>query len=64
MDEKDCIKIAKDANIQFESLIDIFYDKHFKFDENESNMEAANQLKMFFPRPFEERGIKWYYNFA
>lgn len=73
MDEKDCIKIANDANIQFESSIDIFYNKHFEFEKNESNMEATNQLKLFCPRPSEGKvkenskvslGIKWNYNFA
>lgn len=54
MNESDCLQIAKDANIQFESLVDIFYDEHFAFGNCESNMKAANQLKSFCTKQLEE----------
>lgn len=50
MDERECIRIAECANIRFESVIDIFYDKHFEFEKYESNIEAANHLKEFYPK--------------
>ena len=49
MDDRDCMRIARDANIQYEHSIDIFYNKHLEFDKYESNLEAAYQLKLFFP---------------
>lgn len=49
MDDRDCMRIVHEANIQYETSIDIFYNKHLEFDKNESNMEAANQLKLFCP---------------
>ena len=48
MDEMDCIRIAKDANIKFESFIDIFYNSNSKFIKYKSNMEAAKQIKEFY----------------
>lgn len=48
MNDRDCDRIAKDANIHFESCVDIFYNKHFKFEKNESNLKAANQIEEFF----------------
>lgn len=49
MDDTDCKRIADEANIRYDFSIDIFYNKNFEFDKNESNMEAASQLKLFCP---------------
>lgn len=53
MNESDCLQIANDAKIQFESMVDIFYDEHFAFVNCESNMKAASQLKSFCQKPIE-----------
>lgn len=47
MDDTDCKRIAKDANINYESSIDIFYNDGNVFPKYESNMEAVEQLKLF-----------------
>lgn len=54
MNETVCLRIAADAGIQFEPSIDIFYNRHLEFDKYKSNVEAANQLRSFFPH--EEKG--------
>ena len=51
MGKEDCTRIANDAHIQFDAAIDIFYNSHSEFEENESNVAAANQLKLFCPKP-------------
>lgn len=51
MEERDCIRIAKDANIQFEYIIDIFYNPYFEFDGYKSNLDAAKRLEVFYPNP-------------
>lgn len=48
MDDRDCERLASSANMRFESIIDIFYDKHFKFNEYQTNAKAADQLKAFY----------------
>ena len=58
MNETDCMRIAADADIQFEPSIDIFYNRHLEFDKYESNMEAANQLRSFFPQKLKEKARK------
>lgn len=55
MDDGDCERIAQDASIQYASIIDMFYNNNFKFDEYESNKEAAKQLKLFCSKPLEEK---------
>nr|XP_022307803.1 mucin-1-like [Crassostrea virginica] len=50
MDERECNEIAKFAKIRFESCIDIYYNKYFEFENYESNIEAANHLKEFYPK--------------
>lgn len=55
MVEEDCRRIANDANIQLDSAIDMFYNRQSEFDENESNVEAANQLKLFCPKPLVQK---------
>ena len=47
MDDNDFRRIAREAHIQNESSIDIFYNKHFEFHKCDANMEAADQLKLF-----------------
>lgn len=54
MNENDCMRIAADAGIQFESSIDIFYNRHLEFDKYESNVEAANQFRVFCSKAIEE----------
>ena len=70
MVEEDCRRIANDANIHFDSAIDIFYNRQSQFDENESNEEAANQLKFFCAKPLAQKaqqtrevpmGVNWNY---
>ena len=51
MDERDCIRIAKDAKIQLESVIDIFYNTRFEFDDYKSNLDAAKRLEEIYPKP-------------
>lgn len=56
MDDTDCKRIAKDANINYESSIDIFYNDENVFPKYESNMEAVEQLKLFFcPKRCEQK---------
>ena len=55
MVEEDCRRIANDAHIHFDSAIDIFYNRQSEFDENQSNEEAANQLKLFCPKPLVQK---------
>lgn len=45
MNENECDRIANAAGIRFSSSIDIFYDKHFRFNENNANVSAADKLK-------------------
>lgn len=45
MKDKDCERIANAANIHFSLLVDIFYDKHFKFNRNDTNVKAAEQIE-------------------
>ena len=68
MVEEDCSRIANDAHIHFDSAVDIFYNRQSEFDENESNEEAANQLKLFCPKPLVQKaqqtrevpmGVNW-----
>lgn len=51
MNDKDCSRIAEDAGIHFEIVIDIFYNKHFLFEDNEPNLKAADQLQKIYPKP-------------
>ena len=55
MVEEDCRRIANDAHIHFDSAIDIFYNRQSEFDENGSNEEAANQLKLFCHKPLVQK---------
>lgn len=58
MNDKDCKRIAEDANIHFESVIDIYYNKQFKFEEeNESNIKAKHKLKEFYSKE-SSKGLK------
>lgn len=54
MNENDCMRIAAYAGIKFESSIDIFYNIHLEFDKYESNVDAANQLRVVCSKAIEE----------
>lgn len=51
MNERDCNRIADDADMRFESVIDIFYNTRFEFDDYNSNLDAARKLKGLYPKP-------------
>lgn len=58
MNDKDCSRIANDAGIHFETVLDIFYNKQFLFEKNDPNVKAANQLEKIYSKPSCTRNKK------